>query len=285
MYSIDSFKSILNGLGGPAQDSHYLVYIVPPASISGLSGLLEGTPISKTVSGVSLLTNMANGFMVSLMAQSAQIPGKRFMTVPFTMYGTEIKMPYGVVYEPLNLTFTCTNSMAERKFFDMWHRMMTDPTHNYWQYYDNYTSDIYVIKLPPGIQVGNTAATATQALESALEFVGTQVNNIKDIASGVSDVAMSSLGLYMVRIEEAYPIALAGQQLQHAGNSILTFDVEFAYRRYRTLEDILSRGSSTPGTGADDFLKGWDPRVSEKTVGNIDTVGDFLGDLAKKAGI
>ena len=135
---------------------------------------------------------------LTILCQSAELPGRSMAVTPQTIYGVQRKMPYGVIYDDLNLSFICTGVMQERVFFDRWQSFITDPTNNYFNYYDDYVADIDIFKF-------NEAGQAW----------------------------------YYQRVEEAYPLSVQTQSLESGDeNGYLILDVTFAYRRWRSAEEI-----------------------------------------------
>jgi hypothetical protein len=201
MFSIQTLKSLLDSpiAGGPASAAHYTTLISPPKAM-GAAGFLATVPLS-------------------IITESAQFPGRQFVTTDHTMYGTRVKMPYGVAYDDLTLTFISTNNFLERLFFDEWQRIISDPGNNFFNYYDDYVANIQVIKLRP-------------------------------------DYTPLGTPTYFVTIEEAYPIALQAQELTYESDSYMKLSVTFAYRRWRNLWDLASGGSSGVAGGAPEGFGG-----------------------------
>lgn len=88
-----------------------------------------------------------NSTTLSILCQSASLPGQQLATTELPVYGPPIKMPYGLIYQDLSLSFLCTNSMAQRQVFEEWRRIIVDPTTNYVNYYDTYVGEVVVQKL------------------------------------------------------------------------------------------------------------------------------------------
>ena len=84
---------------------------------------------------------------MTLLCEAAELPGRQIITTEQTMYGLQRKMPYGVMYNELVLTFAEHADMRIRKFFDGWQRLISDPTNNYFNYYENYIADIEIYQL------------------------------------------------------------------------------------------------------------------------------------------
>ncbi len=126
--SIDILKAALDLGNGPTMASQFqVIFSLPSALRTGSEGF--------------------NSTSLSILCQSATLPGTQVATTELPVYGPGVKMPYGLIYQDLNITFLCTNSMAQRKIFEEWRRIIIDPTSNYVNYYDTYVGEILVQKL------------------------------------------------------------------------------------------------------------------------------------------
>lgn len=135
--SITNFLQAIDNGNGPALSSHFKVnFVLPSALISSASNFTPGS--------------------LSIMAQNVTIAGVQLATTELGIYGTPVKMPYGLVYQDLNVSFICTNDMAQKIIFDEWRRLIVDPTTNFVGYYDTYVGEVEVHKLD---QEGNITHT------------------------------------------------------------------------------------------------------------------------------
>lgn len=126
--SISNLKAAIEVGNGPTLASQYEALIFfPPALQAANDGF---TP-----------QNM------SILCQSVSIAGVQLATTELPVYGPPVKMPYGLVFQDLNISFLCTNSMAQRRIFDEWRRIIVDPTTNFVNYYDTYIGQIFLYKL------------------------------------------------------------------------------------------------------------------------------------------
>jgi hypothetical protein len=194
--SIDDIKSVMNTSRGPALRSTYLVNVFAP-----LQFLSEGFGSGAALSFLAYK-------QLSYLAQSASLPGKQFATTSHRIYGTIREMPYGVLYEPMDITFMCTNIMVERAFFDVWQSYIMSPKSCYMNYYNNYTGRVIIQKIDnAGIEYGSIAG----------EIISTYV------------------------LEEAYPKIVQSQELSYASkNDPLTLTVSFSYARWRSSVNIIA---------------------------------------------
>lgn len=218
VFSPKVMHSTLNILGGPALPTQYLCIITPPMGMmmQGAGGILGG------------LLSIPGAANLSIMATSVSIPGRAFQTQDATMFGTTRKMPYAVMYDSIRISFLCTNSMFERTFFDAWHQFIISPSSQYMEYFDNYKTDIVIKKLKGS------------GLDSILQFEPPTI-----------DPPLAELGgiLSTYVIEEAYPYRIGAQELSSEQNDvILKLDVEFYYRRWRSVIDMVFPGRTmSPG--------------------------------------
>lgn len=129
--SIELLKKEVDIGWGPTMASQFEVHISLPSQLyaSGDEGYTSAS--------------------VSILCQSVSLPGQQLATTDLSVYGPPIKMPYGLVNQDLVLTFLCTNSMAQRKVFEKWRRIIVDPTTNYVNYYDTFVGEVIVQKLSP----------------------------------------------------------------------------------------------------------------------------------------
>jgi hypothetical protein len=220
----DIFKSVLNALGGPAQPCHYVCVITPPP------GMLAGGSLGATFGGAGAIlgASLAIGASANLafMAESLSIPGRQFRTTNHYIYGSYRRMPVGVEYQPLMITYICSNAMVERHFFDIWHQFIQSPTSQYMEYYNDYVGSITVKKLVnSGLVASLTSGTNPPTLNNPLVEVG-------------------NLAATYV-IEEAYPVSIQAQELSYASDDYLRLTIEFSYRTWRAepLSTIFDNGS------------------------------------------
>lgn len=205
MTNIKAIKSVLNKSAGPAQPCHYICSIVPPLS------MMTGGALGAIAAPLTMYAAQ----QISLLAESASIPGRQLATTPHKIFGTKREMPYGVVYAPITITFICTNSMLERTFFDVWHQFIISPTSQYMEYYQDYVGRVIIQK----------------------------TNNDNEAVSTVGSV----LSTYI--LEEAYPKSIQEQELSYSsGDEYLKLTVEFEYARWScTLDSVFPGDAKVEG--------------------------------------
>ena len=209
VFSPNILKAIQSATGEVARPCHYVVFIMPPPALI-LAGPIMG-PIGAVLS-------IAGSAAITMMAESASIPGKQFATTPFTMYGTTMKMPYGTLYDDFNVTFMCSKSMAERTFFDLWASYIHNPHNNNMNYLDTYTSSIVVVK----------------------------VNDVSILEDTPTVSLLNAASVW--QLDKCYPVTIAAQELSYAADDYLRLSVQFAYRKWCSGVDLIAN-AVLPGPG------------------------------------
>jgi hypothetical protein len=205
--SVDTIKSKINTFHGVSQPCYYLVNVIPPFSLFSVD------PLNITGGAVSL----ASASHLSILAESASLPGRTLASTTHQMFGTRREMPYGSLYDSMNITFICTNSMIERSIFNAWHEHIMQPKSTHMKYYRDYVGTVVIMK--------------TNTDRSDL----TQLKNFGDINL---DDLKSVLQSYV--LEEAYPKTIQAQELSYSStDEYLKLTVEFSYARFRTTTQIV----------------------------------------------
>jgi hypothetical protein len=223
--NINKIKNILNNKllsNGIALQSQYICNIFPGSGIynnnkisSALNSLGSGLPGLGSSIAQNLISKSTK--QLSILAQAVSIPGRSFLTTEHKMFGVERKMPYGVQYEPIDITFICTNNMLERSFFNIWHQYIMDPESQYMEYYNDYVGQIQIIK----VDNSNT--------ENELSPEGLTRNLTQ--------------GLNTYTLYDAYPLTIQSQEMSYESDDYLTLTVQFAYSRWVSGVDSVNVGN------------------------------------------
>lgn len=113
---ITSFKKDL------ARPSRFEVKITPPPGLGADSRWTEMT----------------------LRCETAELPGKTFMTHDQKIYGPTEKYPYQHAYNDINLTFIVTDDMVEKKMFEQWINLIAPMKSYNFNYSNVYRSTITI---------------------------------------------------------------------------------------------------------------------------------------------
>jgi hypothetical protein len=206
MTNVNKIKAVMNMSGGMSLPCHYI------CNISAPNAFLSQGKIDTIIPGASTLLGPVIGLasrQISMLAESTTIPGRQLATQEHRIFGTTRKMPYGVIYDDLTVTFMCTNSMLERTFFDIWHQFIISPGSQYMEYYTDYVSTITIQKLDNSW--------------SPISFVGSMISTYT--------------------LEEAYPVSIQAQELSYdATDQYLKLTVQFAYSKWKCTLDRIFPG-------------------------------------------
>lgn len=81
---------------------------------------------------------------LTLMCETAEIPGRAFETYDYRYYGPSFKLPHMSAYNDLDLTFFVADDMAQKQFFDDWISKI-NPKNTYdFSFLDEYSTDIAI---------------------------------------------------------------------------------------------------------------------------------------------
>jgi hypothetical protein len=219
----DAFKNVLDILGGPAEQSQYVLVVTPPLSMLAGGGLATRLGVVGGALGSALTVGAAAN--LAFMAESVSLPGRQFRTTNHYIYGSSRRMPVGVEYQTMMVNFICTNSMIERHFFDIWHQFIMSPRSQYMEYYNDYVGTLVVKKLMNSGLVASTTAGGPVYSNNPLVEIG------------------NTASTYV--LDEAYPISVQSQELNWSGQDYLKLTVEFTYKSWRSepLTAIFDTGS------------------------------------------
>lgn len=131
---------------------------------------------------------------ISLRCDSINIPGKAFSTSQYRIYGPARTMPYEVTYSgELTLSVILSADMRERRVFESWTTLVSNPENFKMGYYNNYVADNMLIRI----------------------------------------LTKADTVVYEAVVEEVYPKSIGDLQLGYEkDNEILRQDITLAYRKY-----------------------------------------------------
>ena len=233
-FSPNLFLSHMRSKDGPAKPSRFVVVIPLPKYIADFvpNNIIENllnlpNAIFDTVTDAigsatgrnrDKLTdsNPTLSRYLALQCETAELPGRTFMTHEAKVYGPTYKVPYQSQYNEMTLTFLCTNEFWERKLFERWmEAIMPSDTNNMRYAKDDNTRYMTPIKV---IQYDDF---------------------IKQI--------------YAVELVDAFPIGISAQQLSWSEDGFHRLSVQFAYQRYKPVYtgsyDIAAAAAALFGVG------------------------------------
>ena len=158
------------------------------------------------------------------LCESAEMPGRGFMSLDVRYYGPNQKLPYQTSYEDTTMTFLCRSESFERQFFDDWMELI-NPTNSFdFNYRDEYETTIQIIQLAEyGTSTG--AGPSTQS--------GTYPKET-----------------YRITLYNAYPVLVNPQPMTWADDQMQRLAVTFTYHKWRR------EGYDAAVTSNPDLVKG-----------------------------
>ena len=83
---------------------------------------------------------------LTLFANACQLPGRQINSVAHEIFGERREIGYGHVHETMSIQYYCSEDLREKLFFEQWQDLIFNPNSKQRGYYDDYTSEIEVIK-------------------------------------------------------------------------------------------------------------------------------------------
>lgn len=163
------------------------------------------------------LTFMSNNEQdtIALFCDAVNLPGVSMQTTPHLFYGESREMPYGRLFDPVQLSFYVDSNLVVKRAFDVWFSQIQDPTTRTMGYYNHFVQ-------PIDIEVYGADESETP--------------------------------IYTLTLHEAYPKAISSINLASESRELMKLQVGIQYKYYTTTETdtvealppLLEPGSETP---------------------------------------
>jgi hypothetical protein len=170
MASIDTLKSTISKKGGLAKGNRFNVIFTPPTqSLLNLNPeTLVGSLLSGTFSVQNLISDPRD---ISLLCQSAQLPGRQISTIDYQAHKQAVPIPYTVINEDVQLKFLLTNDYYMKILFDNWESAIIDVPNYKIGYKKDFSTDVVIQQLNEknvpvyGVKLENAFPTTVTAIE------------------------------------------------------------------------------------------------------------------------
>lgn len=190
---MSDFYAYSNAFDGLAKSARFAVRIVPSGTDSLLARLGYG--------------NIMRQF--TYLCESAEFPGRGFLSYDMRYYGPNFKSPYKSEYQETAMTFLCRSKSFERQFFDDWMEVINPTTTFDFNYRDSYKCEIQMF------QFGEKPATSSKT---------------------------ESIATYAWTLHEAFPILVNPQPVTWADDNFQRLAISFTYTKWtRKIRDPESR--------------------------------------------
>ncbi len=123
---INQFKALVTKRGGLSKTNRFDIIVSLPPGITSADD---------------------RGRDLTLLCESASLPGKQITTIEWALYGHPSKVPSGFLYEDVNLIFNITSDYYVKKIFDEWQLLsISEETYNV-GYDSDYKADMIIRQL------------------------------------------------------------------------------------------------------------------------------------------
>jgi len=144
--SIDTFKSNVMSHGGLAQPNRFNIIFKPPSM--SLLNLGPTNLIANALGGNLSLKDLINDPRdISMLCQTATIPGRQITTFETTDRDAARKIPYGYIDMEVNCTFLLTQDYYMKTIFDNWMELVFNTRDSHPGYKNEITTDVRIQQL------------------------------------------------------------------------------------------------------------------------------------------
>ena len=200
MSSIDNFKSTLGKRGGVAQQNRFQVIFTPPSqSLLNLSGSAIIGVLRGKASAKSLINDPRD---ISMLCESASLPGRQITSIDYTANRNTVKVPYGVLNEDVTLSFLLTSDYYIKTMMDDWLASIVDMDIYRVGYKKDFTTDVVIQQLDKnnkpvyGVRLENAFPTTVSSivLDNASENTAQKLSITLSYDNYVPEGPISSTG-------------------------------------------------------------------------------------------
>lgn len=142
--SIDDFIAQISEVGLASPNKFWVEFLLPKG-VSGSGGEVRTESTSGKIK--SFETEAIKNGQLSIMCNTAAMPGRSLMTIEHRHYQTPIKIPYSTSYGDVTFSFISSQDLRERKFFEVWQETVVNVKTGTMNFYDEYVSDIKIHQL------------------------------------------------------------------------------------------------------------------------------------------
>lgn len=82
--------------------------------------------------------------LTKLFCDSVNLPGLNINTQPHIVFGEAREMPYGRMFDPVNMSFYVDTGLVVKSVFDKWLALIVDEKSRTINYYNNYVTQINI---------------------------------------------------------------------------------------------------------------------------------------------
>ena len=144
--SIDTFKSNVMSHGGLAQANRFNIIFKPPQM--SLINLDPSNLIANALGGNFSLKDLINDPRdISMLCQTATIPGRQITTFEALDKDAARKIPYGYMDMEVNCTFLLTEDYYMKTIFDNWMQVVFNTDSYHPNYKDKFVTDVRIQQL------------------------------------------------------------------------------------------------------------------------------------------
>lgn len=143
--SIDNLKAMIGKRGGVAQQNRFQVIFTPPTQ--SLLNLNETTAVGALRGETTAGSLIADPRDISLLCESASLPGRQITSIDYTSNKITTKIPYSILNEDVTLNFILTNDYYMKTMMDDWQSAVYDSDIYRVGYKKDFITDVIIQQL------------------------------------------------------------------------------------------------------------------------------------------
>ncbi len=141
--NIDSLKSTIGRRSGLAKANRFAIYMNLPLVSIDVGSILTNV-LSGNFNPLQILNDPRD---ISLLCETAQLPGRSIATNEYMTNMKARKMPYGYISDDVAFTFLLTGDYYVKDVFDKWLGKIFDINRKTLMYKDDYVSEVEIQQL------------------------------------------------------------------------------------------------------------------------------------------
>ena len=202
---------------------------------------------------------------IQLRIEDVQIPPRQAMTVTSRYYGPPRYIPYGVMYQPITLTVSLSDTMREREVFMRWQDLAVSGGSNASMrssmgsggmtaaydttYYKDLIGHIDIYQFPdsPAFQGGSGNRGLLQTIIGTAQAIGfdpTLITSPLGFDIGLGERRRKISPSYHFKLEECFPTFIQPIDMNWGAGEAAKMRVEITYHRATEQQSELKSGSS-----------------------------------------
>lgn len=130
---------------GVMKPNKYEIYFTLPAGVNSSFNFVHPVARNGVVRAKDFLMNSTGS--INIKCHTALFPQRTLATAERLQNSSPFRVPYSSNYDPITLSFYADGTADTRRYFDVWQNIVINVDSNTLNFYDEFTSDIFIWNL------------------------------------------------------------------------------------------------------------------------------------------